>query len=113
VSGVIAEDFTIDEPLLTIKRNNSAYSKVSKDGKESISEVSPLEVHGKRTKVKVVIKTGRTHQIRAHLKHAGFPIIGDTVYGGRAHKRILLHAGYIGLLGYEFRADEPKDFWIN
>ncbi len=113
VSGVIAEDFTIDEPLLTIKRNNSAYSKVSKDGKESISEVSPLEVHGKRTKVKVVIKTGRTHQIRAHLKHAGFPIIGDTVYGGRAHKRILLHAGFIGLLGYEFRADEPKDFWIN
>lgn len=113
VTGVIAEPFTIDEPLLTIKRNNTAYSKVSTDGKEAISEVSPLEVHGKRTKVKVVIKTGRTHQIRAHLKYAGFSIIGDTMYGGRTHKRILLHAGYISLLGYKFNADEPKDFWIN
>jgi 23S rRNA pseudouridine1911/1915/1917 synthase len=33
--------------------------------------------------VRVQLETGRTHQIRVHLAHAGFPIIGDRVYGGR------------------------------
>jgi 23S rRNA pseudouridine1911/1915/1917 synthase len=33
--------------------------------------------------VRVQLETGRTHQIRVHLSHAGFPIIGDRVYGGR------------------------------
>jgi len=113
VQGVIAEEMQIDAPLLTIKRGGSAFTKVSKNGKEAISIVEPLEVHGKRTKVKVTIKTGRTHQIRAHLKHAGFPIIGDRTYGGRPHKRMLLHAYHINLLGYDFTADTPKDFWIN
>jgi 23S rRNA-/tRNA-specific pseudouridylate synthase len=113
VQGVIAEEIRIEAPLLTIKRNGSAFTKVSKNGKEALSIVEPLEVHGKRTKVKVTIKTGRTHQIRAHLKYAGYPIIGDRVYGGRPHKRMLLHAFHINLLGYDFTADTPKDFWIN
>ncbi len=113
VSGVIAETFTIDAPLLTIKQNNTSYSKVSENGRPAISIVEPLEVHGKRTKVKVTIETGRTHQIRAHLKHAGFSIIGDKAYGGKPHKRILLHAGHISLMGYDFTSNEPKDFWIN
>jgi 23S rRNA-/tRNA-specific pseudouridylate synthase len=113
VQGVIAEEMMIDAPLLTIKKGGSAYSKVSKNGKEAISIIEPLEVHGKRSKVKVTIKTGRTHQIRAHLKHAGYPIIGDRSYGGRNHKRMLLHAYHINLLGYDFTADTPKDFWIN
>ncbi len=113
VQGVIAEEMTIDAPLLTIKRGGSAFTKVSKKGKEAITIVEPLEVHGKRTKVKVTIKTGRTHQIRAHLKHAGYPIIGDRMYGGKPHKRMLLHAYHINLLGYDFTAETPKDFWIN
>lgn len=113
VQGVIAEEMRIEEPLLTIKRGGSAYTKVSKKGQEAITIVEPMEMHGKRTKVKVTIETGRTHQIRAHLKHAGFPIIGDRTYGGRAHKRMLLHAYHINLLGYDFTVDTPKDFWIN
>ena len=113
VQGVIAEELRIDAPLLTIKRGGSAFTKVSPKGKEAISIVEPLEVHGKRTKVKVTIETGRTHQIRAHLKHAGFPIIGDRIYGGKPHRRMLLHAHHINLLGYDFTSEPPKDFWIN
>lgn len=62
-------------------------------------------------------ETGRTHQIRVHLKHAGFPIVGDTLYGGELAPRILLHAWRLGIaitgsgqLTY-FRADLPTDYW--
>ena len=110
VSGVVAEPMIINSPLLTIKKNNQSYSKVSDDGRSAISEVEPLEIDGKRTKVKVVIKTGRTHQIRVHLKSEGFPIIGDQVYGGRPNSRVLLHAHKISLLGYSFTSPPSKDF---
>jgi 23S rRNA pseudouridine1911/1915/1917 synthase len=40
----------------------------------------------------VKLETGRTHQIRVHLSFLGYPILGDTLYGGRADERIYLHA---------------------
>jgi len=39
--------------------------------------------------------TGRTHQIRVHAAESGFPILGDTLYGGTASSRVFLHAGEI------------------
>jgi 23S rRNA-/tRNA-specific pseudouridylate synthase len=111
VSGVIVEPMTIEHPLLTIKNGNTSYTKVSKDGKEAISFIEPSMVEGKKSKVKVSIKTGRTHQIRVHLKYEGFPIIGDQQYGGKPYKRVLLHASKIELLGYSFESPEPKDFY--
>ena len=60
------------------------------------------------------IKTGRTHQIRVHLKHINHPIIGDTLYNNEPSlaKRLMLHAHKIALLGYEFEAIAPKEFEI-
>ncbi len=49
-------------------------------------------------KLKMVIAeplTGRTHQIRVHAAESGFPILGDTLYGGTASSRVYLHAGEI------------------
>ncbi len=110
VSGIVVEPIVIDTPILTIKKKSGAYSKISKDGRDALSEVTPMIIEGRSSKVKVSIKTGRTHQIRVHLKSQGHPIIGDKLYGGSAHKRVLLHAGKISLLGYSFESLEPKDF---
>lgn len=110
VGGKIVEPIDITDPIITIKKGNSFFSKISKNGKEAITHVEPLMVEGKKSKIKVIIETGRTHQIRAHLKSLGFPIVGDELYGGKEFKRLMLHAFKISLLGYTFESPEPKEF---
>jgi RluA family pseudouridine synthase len=55
----------------------------SKNGKKSKTKFSVLEKFSGYTLLKCEPLTGRTHQIRIHLRHAGFPIVGDTLYGGK------------------------------
>ncbi len=68
------------------------------DGKEAVSEIQVLAYNEKISLVLIKPKTGRTHQIRVHLKHLGTPVLGDEVYGqtktNQTHKieRQLLHA---------------------
>ncbi len=113
VEGIVAEPFEIDYPILTIKRGGKAFSRLSRSkGKPAKTMVEPLEVHGKKTKIKAVITTGRTHQIRVHLARAGHPILGDSLYGGKSWSRLMLHAKRIKLLDYDIEAPEPKDFII-
>ena len=63
------------------------------------------------------LHTGRTHQLRVHLKHLGYPILGDTLYGGlRPPARQMLHAWTLAFTHprtgepREFRAPLPEDF---
>lgn len=110
VEGRVAEVVTVNAPIVTIKKGSTSHSRISSEGKEAISHIEPLMIEGKRTKVKVTIETGRTHQIRVHLKSIAAPIQGDTEYGGRPYKRMMLHASKIALLGYTFQSKEPEDF---
>ncbi|MFG5109088.1 RNA pseudouridine synthase, partial [Campylobacter lari] len=84
--------------------------KISKDGLSAMTQIEPLSVVGKKTLVKAVIKTGRTHQIRVHLKSIGHSIVGDRLYGGIDFKRIMLHALKIKIFDYEFSSPLPKEF---
>jgi 23S rRNA pseudouridine1911/1915/1917 synthase len=54
-------------------------------------------------------KTGRTHQLRAHLAALGFPIVGDRLYGGPEGPRCLLHARVLRLDGLRLEAPVPAD----
>ncbi|GAA9988911.1 RNA pseudouridine synthase [Helicobacter pylori] len=111
VQGIIEEEQEINAPILTIK-TTKAFSKISKKGQEAVTIITPLKIINKKTLLKVGIKTGRTHQIRVHLKHINHPIIGDTLYNNEpgSAKRLMLHAHKISLLGYEFEAIPPKEF---
>lgn len=110
VEGMVIEEVTIDKAIKTIKKG-AAYSKIDKSGKSAKSIVTPLEVHGKKSKVQVEILTGRTHQIRVHLKSINHPIIGDVQYGSRYKaSRVMLHASYIKIFDYEIKSKEPKSF---
>ncbi|WRG47899.1 RluA family pseudouridine synthase [Helicobacter pylori] len=113
VQGIVEEEREINAPILTIK-TTKAFSKISKKGQEAVTIITPLKIINKKTLLKVGIKTGRTHQIRVHLKHINHPIIGDTLYNNEpgSAKRLMLHAHKIALLGYEFEAIPPKEFEI-
>ncbi len=91
----------VNEPIGRHPVNRKAMA-VIENGRPSVSIFETLKNHGKLSLVKVILKTGRTHQIRVHLKHLGFPILGDSLYGCTAQNRHyhavrqLLHARCIG-----------------
>ena len=80
VRGVFKEnEATIDMP---IGRSTSDRKKmaVNKNGKNAITHIKVLKRFDKYTLLQVNIETGRTHQIRVHLSHIGYPIVGDYTY---------------------------------
>lgn len=65
------------------EKNKLIILKDNENGKFMETIATPIKDNGRYTLVQVEILTGRTHQIRAHLSDAGYPIIGDSKYGGR------------------------------
>lgn len=92
--GIITEKMRIDAPIA--RECGSAIKRVVReDGKPAVTEAVPLISSGGFTLLEIHLETGRTHQIRVHMSHAGFPLAGDDLYGGsREHiKRQALHCG--------------------
>jgi 23S rRNA pseudouridine1911/1915/1917 synthase len=63
-------------------------------GREAWTSYRVLERLRATTLVEALLHTGRTHQIRVHFQHAGFPVIGDTTYGGRRNAHLIELTGY-------------------
>ncbi|HBO9225029.1 TPA: 23S rRNA pseudouridine(1911/1915/1917) synthase RluD [Pseudomonas aeruginosa] len=82
VIGVITSGGTIDAPIGRhgVQRQKMA---VVDAGKVAVSHYRVLERFRAHTHTRVKLETGRTHQIRVHMSHIGYPLVGDSVYGGR------------------------------
>ncbi len=63
-------------------------------GREAWTGYRVLERLREATLVEALLHTGRTHQIRVHFKHLGFPLVGDATYGNRQNKRLTELTGY-------------------
>ncbi|RGJ46647.1 RluA family pseudouridine synthase [Olsenella sp. TM06-36] len=95
VSGAFPGDVTIIEKPIGRDRHDARLMRVCRpgQGQPALTRVRVLERRGSRTLLLVELGTGRRHQIRVHLSSAGFPIVGDTLYGGRRDPRgLMLHA---------------------
>lgn len=78
-------------PIARNPRNPRTFHTVL-GGKEAITEYKVLESRVTCDFVELKPVTGRTHQLRVHLKQVGHPIVGDPLYGNRAADRLYLHA---------------------
>lgn len=101
VHGAPAADAgTIDAPLRVRTDAGKHEPKVVVDpaGQSARTDYEVLERAARTTLLRLVLHTGRTHQIRAHLRHLGHPIVGDHRYGSpaRAGAGFLLHAAELG-----------------
>jgi 23S rRNA pseudouridine1911/1915/1917 synthase len=81
-SGVMTGGGTVDQP---IGRHRSQRTKmaVRSDGRPSVTHYRLMTRFRAHTLLNVQLESGRTHQIRVHLAHIGYPVVGDPVYGGR------------------------------
>ncbi len=115
VDGKVIEEQIVDTAILTVRNNSNAKSKISaKKGKPATTRIYPMFVEGNKSKIKITIDTGRTHQIRVHLNSIAMPIIGDSVYGKVVSNvaRVLLHSRKTKIFDYTFEAPEPREFFV-
>lgn len=86
VRGIVKENnATINMPIARSKKDRKKMD-VDKNGKEAITHFKVIKRYQDFTLLEINIETGRTHQIRVHLSHIGYPIIGDDVYSNGKNK---------------------------
>lgn len=109
----------IDAPIAradssVLKRETAA------EGLRAVTHYETLETWNDRSLVRLVLETGRTHQIRVHMAHIGCPLTGDFLYGTENHELIArpaLHSAELSILHpvtgerLEFMAEVPDDFY--
>ncbi len=104
---------TVDEPIARHPTDRKRYA-VKESGKEAVTHYRVVQRFTHHTFVQLKLETGRTHQIRVHMAHIRYPLLGDPVYGGRfqmppncserlekqlrSFKRQALHAAKLGLM---------------
>lgn len=119
VHGVIPHNLgTIEAPIGRNPKERQDMAVVD-DGKDAVTHFNVIERFENFTLVECVLETGRTHQIRVHMKYIGYPLAGDPKYGPRKTLEVggqLLHAGVLGFTHpktekyMEFKKELPAYF---
>jgi 23S rRNA pseudouridine1911/1915/1917 synthase len=111
---------SIDSPIGRHPSNRKMMA-IVENGRQALTHYRTLAFDGKISLVNVIIATGRTHQIRVHMKHRGTPVLGDHLYGIASFNakygadRQMLHASKLRLAHpisgkpLEFEAEVPQD----
>ncbi|MBR2658824.1 RluA family pseudouridine synthase [Candidatus Saccharibacteria bacterium] len=104
----------IDLPMARDLKRPTTF-RVDAGGKEAETFYKVLKTDDKHSLVELKPTSGRTHQLRVHMKYLGHPIMGDKVYGGEKADRLYLHAGKLeitlpGGIRKVFEVPAPKEF---
>ena len=129
--GVMTGGGKVDAPMGRHPVDRKKQAVVKTGGKNAVTHYRVLDRYRAHTRIKVQLETGRTHQIRVHMAHRNYPLVGDPLYGGRLKQpagasealrealrrfpRQALHARKLGLIHpatgeyCEFEAPLPED----
>ncbi len=121
VEGKVKEDNgIINAPLGRSEKDRKKRAVTSKNSKEAVTNFWVVKKYDKYTLLKLKLETGRTHQIRVHMKYIGHPVVGDDVYGSKTNKfglsGQLLHSKTLGFIHpttkdyMEFDSELPSYF---
>ncbi|AST92123.1 pseudouridine synthase [Sutcliffiella cohnii] len=120
VHGVIAHDVgTIDAPIGRDKKDRQSMTVTDENSRHAVTHFKVIERYKDFTHVECQLETGRTHQIRVHMKYIGYPLVGDPKYGPRKTLDINGQALHAGVLGFnhprtneyiELTAPTPPEF---
>lgn len=119
VHGHIPHDKgTIEAPIARDTKDRQRMAVVD-NGKHAVTHFRVLERFGDFTLVECNLETGRTHQIRVHMRYIGFPLVGDPKYGPKRVKEAAGQALHAQVIGFdhpvtgeylEFSAEPPAEF---
>lgn len=84
ISGVMTAGGVVDAAIARHPRKRT-HMAVVETGKDAITHYRVLERFRGHTHVRLILETGRTHQIRVHMAHIHYPVVGDQTYGGRMY----------------------------
>lgn len=123
VKGIIREDeLTVNQPIGRSTKDRKKMTVTDKNSKNAITHITILKrfYNSNITLIKANLETGRTHQIRVHMKYLGYPLLGDLTYGSENKnfkvKGHLLHARILGFIHpnkntyVEFESKIPDEF---
>ena len=123
VKGIVKDDnLTIDKPIGRNPKDRLKMAVTNINSKRAVTHIKVIKryYNSKLTLIEAKLETGRTHQIRVHMKSIGYPLLGDLTYGSE-YKLIkvsshMLHAKKLGFIHpstnkyIEFGVEDPKEF---
>lgn len=106
VHGNVSHDQgTVDAPIGRDPHDRKMYTVIDRNSKLAVTHFQVAERFGDYTLLELKLETGRTHQIRVHMKFIGHPLVGDPLYGRSKGVKMNGQALHAAVLGFDHPAD--------